>query len=719
MTESLSGTIERVTFHNPENGFVVLRVHVKGMRGLATVIGQAARAVAGEFIEANGKWEDDSEHGPRFKADNLRTAAPNTPEGIEKYLGSGLIKGIGPQYAHRIVEVFGPRTLEVIDESPVFLKEVKGIGAKRITQIRESWRQQKVVRDILVFLQSHGIGTARAVRIYKTYGDKAIELIRANPYRLARDIWGVGFQTADALAQRLGIDPQSSLRAMAALRHVLFEVAAEGHCAFPENDVMQRTAELTGIASDILNQAVASLIEQKEAIRETDYGVEPWLYPRHLYWAEVEVAQRLRALSHGPHLLSSIDSEAALGWVEKKMAISLADSQREAIRQALSQKLLVITGGPGVGKTTLVRGILEIFLAKKMRCGLCAPTGRAAKRLSETTGRESKTIHRLLEYSHAGPKKNQDQPLDFDLLIIDEMSMVDLPLMHHLLKALPPNTCLVLVGDVDQLPSVGPGLVLADIIGAKTIPVVRLTEIFRQAQKSGIVQAAHKIHEGESPIPNTPTEGLGDFYFIEVDEPPIILKRIVTLIQDRIPARFGLNPLTDIQVLTPMNRSELGVRNLNTHLQATLNPSQEDAPEVARFGVTFRIGDKVLQTVNNYDKEIFNGDVGRIHKIDVENQEVTVLFDGQPTHYDFDELDELSLAYALTIHKSQGSEYPAVIIPLHTQHYLMLQRNLLYTGITRGKKLVVLVGSRKALSLAVSRHDTQRRYTGLARRIAL
>jgi len=722
MSESLSGTIERVTFHNPENGFVVLRVQVKGKRTLATVVGQVARALAGEYLEATGKWEEDSEHGAQFKADSLRTAAPSTPEGIEKYLGSGLIKGIGPSFAHRIVEVFGARTLAVIDESPVFLKEVKGIGPRRISQIRESWRQQKVLRDLLVFLQSHGIGTARAVRIYKTYGDKAIEVVRANPYRLASDIWGVGFQTADNLAQSLGVGLQSPLRAGAALRHVLFELSGEGHSAFPESAVLERTAALTEIGHDILTGAVASLIEQKELIRETNLVEEPWLYLRHLFFAEVGVVEALRELGRGPHPLPKIDVEAALTWVEKKMALTLAASQRAALCQAVTQKVLVLTGGPGVGKTTLVRGILEIFLAKKLRCILCAPTGRAAKRLAEATGQQAKTVHRLLEFDHSGPKKNRDQPLDCDLMIVDEMSMVDLPLLYHLLKALPARTSLVMVGDADQLPSVGPGMVLADIISSRAVPVVRLTEIFRQAQESGIVQAAYRVKEGEAPLaaahgPDAPPTTLGDFYFIDVEAPAVILERIVTLIQERIPARFGLNPLQDIQVLTPMNRSELGVRNLNAHLQEVLNPSQEEAPEVARFGVTFRIGDKVLQTVNNYDKEVFNGDVGRIHKIDLENQELTVHFDGQPAVYDFEELDELSLAYALTIHKAQGSEYPAVIIPLHTQHYLMLQRNLLYTAITRGKKLVVLVGSRKALSMAVQRQDTNRRCTGLALRL--
>jgi exodeoxyribonuclease V alpha subunit len=747
MHESVSGIIERVTFHNPENGFAVLRVEAKGRRGLTTVVGQLPRAVAGEYLEATGAWIQDPEHGPQFKADQMRTTPPSTVEGIEKYLGSGLVKGIGPQFAKRIVEVFGDRTLQVIDESPSFLKEVKGIGSRRIQQIRESWRQQKAVRDIMVFLQSHGLGTARATRIYKTYGDKAVEKVRENPYRLAGDIWGIGFQTADELAGRLGIDRASPLRARAALRYVLQELSFEGHCGYPEPDVVERTKQLTGIDAAVIAAAVEAQIADKEIVRETwQHPLTPnpsppavsdsaryqisgrgergamqpqarWLYLRSLYFAETGVAQALHFLKQGSHPLPEIDFAAALAWVEKKVGLTLAAQQREAVRQATTQKVLVITGGPGVGKTTLVRSILEIFAAKDMDCVLCAPTGRAAKRLAETTGREAKTIHRLLEYEGASGrcKKDRDHPLDLDLLIVDETSMVDIHLMNNLLRALPPNACIVLVGDVDQLPSVGPGMVLADIIASQTVPVVRLTEIFRQAQESLIVRAAHRVLDGEMPESAT-QERPGDFYFIEADAPPAILDRIVTLVRERIPDRFKLDPLNDVQILTPMNRSDLGTRHLNTRLQEILNPPQ-DEPEVARFGWTFRRGDKVLQTVNDYDKEVFNGDIGRIAAIAADDQELTVDYDGRKVPYDFEELDELALAYALTIHKSQGSEYPAVVVPLHTQHYMMLQRNLLYTAITRGKKLVVLVGSKKALALAIQRHDTARRCTGLAWRM--
>jgi exodeoxyribonuclease V alpha subunit len=715
MAENVSGVIERVTFHNPDTGFAVLRVQVRGRRGLATVVGNLPSAVAGEYVQASGEWVQDRSHGEQFKAAELRCTPPHTIEGIEKYLGSGLVKGIGPHFARKIVAVFGERTLQVIDESPAFLQEVKGIGPRRIQRIRESWQEQKAVRDIMVFLQSHGVGTGRAVRIYKTYGDKAVELVRGNPYRLATDVWGFGFQTADELAARLGIDRASPLRARAALRFVLQEASQEGHVGVPEESVVRQTAELTSIPDEIVRAAVEYERQAGDVVREPD-GDEPWLYLKPLFMAELGVARSVRKLRAGRHPLPALDLDPVLSAAENKIGLQLATAQRDAIRAATREKMLIVTGGPGVGKSTIVRGILEIFASRNQRCALCAPTGRAAKRLSETTGRDAKTIHRLLEYdpTFGGFRRDSAQPLDLDLLVVDEASMVDVVLMHQLLRAVPSHACVVLVGDVDQLPSVGPGLVLADLIASQTVPVVRLTEIFRQAGHSWIVRAAHAIKHGE--MPESAPAGKGDFYFVEANTPEIVLERMVAMLRERIPARFGLDPLRDVQVLTPMHRSELGAQSLNLRLQEVLNPTVS-GPQVQRFGWTFRKGDKVMQTHNNYQKEVYNGDVGRIAGIDEMEREVTVEFDGKPVVYDFGELDELSLSFACTIHKSQGSEYAAVVIPLHTQHYMMLQRNLLYTGVTRGKKLVVVVGSRKALEMAVQRQDTGRRYSGLRRRL--
>jgi exodeoxyribonuclease V alpha subunit len=588
----------------------------------------------------------------------------------------------------------------------------------------------------MVFLQSHGIGTARAVRIYKTYGDAAVSTVRENPYRLATDIWGVGFRTADELAGRLGIDRASPLRARAALKYVLQELSGEGHVGFPEAGVIERTADLTQISTDIVRAAVEHEREAGEVVRENrgswivdrdpslrstihDPQVtieEPWLYLKPLFMAEVGVARTLRNLREGGHPLPAVNIDNALKWVEQRMGVELAPAQRDAIRRATTEKVLVITGGPGVGKTTLVRGIIEVFAAKKLRVALCAPTGRAAKRLSEATGREAKTIHRLLEYEPGlgGFKRDRDHPLDYDLIVVDETSMVDVVLMNQLLKAVSPWACLVLVGDVDQLPSVGPGAVLADVIASGVVPVVRLTEIFRQAGESWIVRAAHAVHAGD--LPTSAPAGQGDFFVVPAEEPAAIIDRIIEMVRDRIPARFRLDPLRDVQVLTPMNRTELGVRNLNARLQEVFNPPRGQA-EVQRFGWTFRVGDKVIQTQNNYQREVFNGDIGRVVAIDESERALTAEFDGRQVFYDFGELDELALAFACTIHKAQGSEYPAVVIPLHTQHFLMLRRNLLYTGITRGKRLVAIVGSRRALARAVGQADEGRRYSLLGDRL--
>jgi exodeoxyribonuclease V alpha subunit len=717
MPENLTGLIERVTYHNPENGFAVLRVKVKGREDLVTVTGSTTSVTAGEHVEASGRWVIDRQHGQQFKADELKTTHPASAEGIEKYLASGAIRSIGPKIAAKIVAVYHEQTLEIFEKSPDFLLHVKGIGQERLKRIRQSWEEQREVRKLMLFLTEHGITSGRAVRIYRTYGHEAIAKIKANPYQLADDIRGIGFKTADELATKLGIDRNSPNRARAAVLYTLQELAGDGHCGFPESGVVEKTTKLVEIDQQIVEAAVRSAVQDRSVIQEDADG-EPWLYLASLHRAEVGLAKSvIRIASARPHPLPSIDFEKAIAWVEQRLNIQLAVSQKEAVRQACQHKILVITGGPGVGKTTLVRSILEIFAAKELKCVLTAPTGRAAKRLAETTERTAKTIHRLLEFDPITGdfKKDQQHPLTGDLFVLDETSMVDVVLGYQFLRAVPQEACVILVGDVDQLPSVGPGSVLADLIASNVVPVVRLTEIFRQASQSQIITAAYAVNHGQMPQLSAP-EALTDFYFVEAEEPDAIQDLLVRLVKERIPTRFDFDPKADIQVLTPMNRSVLGARNLNQVLQTALNPG-DNGPEVQRFGWTFRIGDRVIQTENNYNRDVFNGDLGVIEKINRIEQVMNVDFEGRSVEYDFGDLDELSLAYVLSIHKSQGSEFPCVVIPLHTQHYLMLQRNLLYTAITRGKKLVVLVRTKKALGMAVRRADTGQRHTTLKKRL--
>lgn len=727
MAESVSGWIERITFHNLDNGYCVMRVAVKGVSEPVTVVGNIPRAVAGEFLEAEGEWTVDRQFGPQFKANEIRTVPPHSKQGIIRYLGSGLVKGIGKTYAKKIVDQFGEKTLEIIDKSPTYLSQVKGIGPKRLKLIREGWQEQRAVRDIMVFLQSHGIGTARAVRIYKTYGETALERVRSNPYRLCSDIWGIGFRTADDLAHNIGIPAESPLRAKAAIKHILREATSEGHAGLPEPILIEQAIQLTGIEESRLEAAVAELHQADEIVPDLVAELEsnsgskqptPLIYLKPLYLAELGTAHSVARLSAGRHPLPDFDAEAAISWAESRFGLRFADGQRKAVRTALTDKLLVLTGGPGTGKTTIVRAVLDIYEAKGLNVKLCAPTGRAAKRLSESTGREAKTIHRLLEFDHSagGFSRTSDNQLDLDLLVVDETSMADLILANALLRAVPSHAAVLLVGDIDQLPSVGAGNVLADLIHSGHVGVVRLTEVHRQAGSSWIVQAAHSVNGGELPD-SAPSGGDGDFYFVEVDEPAKVIGTILRMVNERIPARFGLDPIQDVQILSPMNRTELGVTNLNHCLQAALNPAGPGVREVNRYGTIFRVGDKVIQTQNNYQREVFNGDIGRICQIDPVDQVVSVDFDGRRIDYDFGDLDEVKLAYAVSIHKSQGSEYPAVVIPVHTQHFVMLKRNLLYTGITRGKRLVVLVGSSKALRIAVQRADDTGRFSRLDWRI--
>jgi exodeoxyribonuclease V alpha subunit len=715
MSQQLIGTIERVTFHNPQTGYAVLRVLPQGRRGIVTLVGSLPSITAGEQIEATGEWIYDPQHGEQFKAETILCKPPSTVAGIEKYLASGLVKGIGPKYARKIVQVFGERTLQVIDESPSFLAEVKGIGPQRISQIRESWKQQKAVRDIMVFLQTNGLGTQRAVRIYKTYGDQAVAIIRENPYRLATDIWGVGFKIADDLGLRLGIDPASIRRACAAIRFALQQLAQEGHVGYPEEGVIEWTLQIPDLPEATVRDAIELMRKEDELVREP--GQPAWLYLKPLFLAELGIARCIARLQQEEHPLPRLNLESALARIEQRMGIQLAAGQREALSQATKQKVLILTGGPGTGKTTIVRGLLDLFSSQGLRVGLCAPTGRAAKRLNETTGCNARTIHRLLEFDAVlgGFKRTAAHPLDLDLLVIDESSMVDVPLMHQLLRAVPKHACVVIVGDIDQLPSVGPGTVLADLIASQVVCVARLNEIFRQAEASWIVRAAHAIRAGELPE-SAPGGSAGDFYFIEADTPEKIIDRLLTVVRTRIPQRFGLDPVRDVQILSPMNRSELGTQALNLRLQAALNPA-EGQPCIERFGWSYRVGDKVMQTQNNYDKDVFNGDVGLVKQIDETDREVVIDFEGRDVTYDYGELDEITLAFACSIHKAQGSEYPAVVLPLHTQHFKMLKRNLLYTAVTRGKRLVVVIGSRPALELAVRSQDTAQRYSLLSDRL--
>jgi exodeoxyribonuclease V alpha subunit len=716
---TLEGTVERVVFTGGTGAFTVARLKVQGERELVTVVGSLLGVPVGARLRLRGRREVNARFGPQVRVTHYTEVAPETVEGIKRYLGSGLIKGIGPEFAARIVAKFGIRTLEVLDAQPYRISEVPGIGRVRADAIRSAWATQHEIRKVMVFLQGYGVSPAFAARIYKRYGAAAVARVRENPYRLAFDVWGIGFLSADRLANALGIKPESEVRIEAGVRHVLEEAALHGHVYVARARLGEAAAVRLQVEEDLVQAAIDRLGRAGDvAIEATDEGQA--IFEASLYRAERTAAAELLRLVAAPAAALEIDADRALAWYERGAGIELARQQAEAIRQVLRAPVVVVTGGPGVGKTTIVRGIVTILARKGLRVALAAPTGRAAKRLAEATGQQAATLHRLLEWRPVEARfgRHAENPLDADVLVVDEASMVDIRLAADLFAALPTGTRLVLVGDVDQLPSVGPGTVLADVIASGRVPTVRLTEVFRQAAQSLIVTNAHRIHDGLLPeVEAASREGAGDsrdFFFLEEENPARAAALVRDLVRERLPRRYGLS-VHDIQVLAPMRRGDLGAENLNQLLQDAITAG---APELHRGGRKFRVGDRVMQLRNDYEKEVWNGDVGRVERLDAEASELLVRFDDRDVRYQADELDELGLAYATTVHKSQGSEYPAVVVPVHTQHYLMLQRNLLYTAVTRGKRLVVVVGTRKALSLAVRNGDVAARATRLAERLS-
>jgi exodeoxyribonuclease V alpha subunit len=713
--DTLEGTLERIVYRDPGSPFVVARMNAGGE--LVAVVGQLAGVEPGATVRLHGAWEQDRKWGKQFRFSSYQTMTPATLEGIERYLGSGFIPGLGPELAKRIVERFGHATLEVIRDAPQRLVEVDGIGKVRAERITAKWQEQRGVEDVMIFLQGHGVSPAFAWRIFKKYGTAAIALVRENPYRLALEVWGIGFKSADAIAQRLGIAKESPARAEAGVLHVLGELTEEGHVHAPAHELMAACERALEVGADVLEPAVARLIGAGRLVREDLGDRGECLSLQWMHEAEVRAAEGLKKLLGAPRAaVPAKDVDEALARFESEHGFALARQQREAVRAAVTDKVVVLTGGPGVGKTTIINAVIRILEGQGRRVALGAPTGRAAKRLSEATGRVAMTLHRLLEFSPKTGKFQRDAetPLGADAVVVDEASMLDTQLAASLFAAVPARSQLVLVGDVDQLPSVGPGRVLADVIASRAVTVVRLTEIFRQAASSAIVINAHRVNHGQ--LPDAPG---ADFFVIERDDPKAALATILEVVAERIPRRFGFDPVDDVQVLAPMHRGDVGALSLNAELQARLNPPGAGIAETTFGRRTFRVGDKVIQNRNDYDKDVFNGDVGRITQIrdGEDGRQVVVEIDGRPIVYEAGELEQIGHAFALSVHKSQGSEYPAVVLPVVTQHYMMLKRNLLYTGITRGKKLVVLVGSKRALGIAVRTDDTRQRWTWLAERL--
>ena len=710
-TSTIKGVVERITFQSPETGYTVLRFKASRHNDLVTVVGMLMDVVVGTNLEINGVWKVDRKYGQQFEAHTWQEVMPATVYGIEKYLGSGLIKGIGPKYAKKIVAKFGADTLDIIEENIERLGEVEGIGKKRIQQIKFSWVRQREIKNVMVFLQSHDVSSAYAAKIYKAYGNEAVKRVQENPYQLADDIWGIGFKTADTIAVKMGIEKDEFNRLRSGIKYALGELGNEGHVFAYREQLIKKGKELLDVTESQLDEAIERMMKNDDLKVEEDA-----IYLPPFYYAEIGAAKRLRMIisAEAEENIFTKDQMVDLGRIQKTLGISYDDVQAEAIHRAANSKVMVLTGGPGTGKTTTTQGIIQAFLDKGLSILLAAPTGRAAKRMSEATGREAKTIHRLLEFKPPeGYKRNEENPLEGDVLLVDECSMIDIMLMNSLLKAVPANMRLVLIGDVDQLPSVGAGNVLRDIIDSEAVPVVRLTKIFRQAQQSRIITNAHKVNEGK--FPDISNGKNSDFFFLNREEPEVIAKEIVELVKNKLPNYYKVKP-SEIQVLTPMQKGIIGAINLNQELQKAINPSMEG---IRRGGYIFKQYDKVMQIRNNYDKEVFNGDIGRILEIDTEDNTLTVLFDGRKVLYEASELDELVQAYACTIHKSQGSEYPIVVMPVSMTHFMMMQRNLIYTGITRSKKVCVVVGTMKALGYAVRNITVTKRNTMLKERLVV
>lgn len=711
--EELYGYIERITFHNPENGFTVAWLKVPKQRDPVCIVGTMAAIRPGETVRLLGQWQNHKVHGRQFAVQDCRPEAPSDIVGIKKYLGSGLVKGIGPIYADRIVSHFGEETLRVIDQNPEKLKLIPGIGKKRIDQIASCWEEQRSIREVMIFLQSHDISPAFAQKIYKTYGEGCIEVVKENPYALARDMIGIGFKSADKVAEKMGIEKNSPKRIDAGIEFILHSLSGEGHVAYPLDELTEMAKEILDVDTDLVelsieNLANADAIRIAKLPKEDGHRIFVWL--KSFFLSEMGIAKELKRIWFSPSSLRDVDTQKALKWVEERLKIKLAEKQGLAVKKSISEKCHIITGGPGTGKSTITNCILEITGKLTSKIHLAAPTGRAAKRMTEITGHKASTIHSLLEYDFrkGGFKRNRDNPLDCDLMIVDEASMIDTVLMNQLLKALPDRARIIFVGDVSQLPSVGAGNVLKDMIESRKVPVTTLNEIFRQAKGSRIITNAHRINQGI--FPDLENDPCSDFFYVECPEPQDVLEKIVSLVGERLPQKYGFNPLQDIQILTPMKRGVIGAENINAVLQEKFNPKKEP---LYRSGRKFFVGDKVMQIRNNYNREVFNGDIGMIAFIDHMEQLLVVRFDCRDVEYDFCDLDELVLAYAVSIHKSQGSEYPCVLIPVHTTHFIMLHRNLLYTAVTRGKKLVIVLGTKKAMAIAVQNDDVKNRYTSL------